>query len=324
MTLSLKLCDDKSFWDNFVADSPQGTVFASTPFLDSIEEEYDLLLVVDAVENPLLGAVVIMQDGKPIIAPYPDAMYLGLLFTKTLYSKPIESRINRCLELSIFLLNEMEKLYDRISFFHHHSIDDLRSFKWFHYHEPKLGQFQIELSYTGITDLSPYNSFDEYLSTIRKVRRREYRRALNKGLIVTGSNNIDILNELHKKTFERQGIKRSKKEECLIYSISEAAIKHNFGQLLICQDCNEMPISATLFVYDKYTGYYIFAGNDPAYRKFYSGTLLMLENIKFCLDMGLKWVDFGGINSPNRGDFKISFNAKPVPYIITTWDKTNY
>jgi hypothetical protein len=39
------------------------------------------------------------------------------------------------------------------------------------------------------------------------------------------------------------------------------------------------------------------------------------------MDNGMKMVDFGGINSPNRGDFKISFNAKPVPYFITSWDR---
>jgi len=32
-------------------------------------------------------------------------------------------------------------------------------------------------------------------------------------------------------------------------------------------------------------------------------------------------VDFVGINSPNRGDFKTSFDAVPARYFLVTWQK---
>jgi hypothetical protein len=63
------------------------------------------------------------------------------------------------------------------------------------------------------------------------------------------------------------------------------------------------------------------AANHPEFRKTGCGTYLMIENIRRWQRKGLAAVDFVGINSPNRGDFKTSFNAVPVPYFLATWEK---
>jgi len=321
MTISLVECKEKESWNQFVKNSPQGTVFCSTLFLDALGEDYDLLLLEDDEGIPQIGTIVIKRDDKPICAPYPDAMYHGILYNESFYKQPFESRVRKGLELTDSLLTLMAEKYDRISFFHHHSIDDLRSFKWFNYHTPEKGRFQIELWYTGIIDLQPFKNFYEYLPVIRKVRRREYRYALKDNLIIEPSEDIDLLNRLNELTFERQGIHRKPEEERLLCSIAKAAIQHKFGQLFIGRTATGEPVSATLFVHDDHCGYYVIGGNDPDFRKSYGGTLIMLENIRYCIDKGIKMVDFGGINSPNRGDFKISFNAKPVSYFITTWNR---
>jgi len=320
MTFSPMWCKDKERWDWFVASSPQSNVFCSTPFLDALGEEYDLLLIEE--EGSLqLGAVVVKQDGKPICAPYPFTLYHGLLFDASKSNLPQHSRIRWGLEVTDYLLSVMEKHYDRISFCLHYTVEDLRSIQWFHYHESQKGLFNVELRYTGILDLQTINNFDEYLLAIRKVRRYEYRQALSDGLTIEVSDDITILNQLHKRTFERQGITRSPEEERLLLSISQAAISHGFGQLLVCRNKSGIIIAATLFLYDNKCGYYLFGANNPEFRNNFGGTYLLLENIRQCKERGLSKVDFAGINSPNRGDFKISFNAKPVPYFVTTWEK---
>jgi hypothetical protein len=40
----------------------------------------------------------------------------------------------------------------------------------------------------------------------------------------------------------------------------------------------------------------------------------MIKSIQLISEMGLKKIDFIGINSPNRGDFKLSFNPKIFQY----------
>jgi lipid II:glycine glycyltransferase (peptidoglycan interpeptide bridge formation enzyme) len=248
-------------------------------------------------------------------------MYQGIIFDESARSMPLHRRAKWILDVTEFLLTEMEQRYDLISFCLHHAVEDLRSFQWFHYHEPERGQFKIELRYTGLLDLGSARDFDGYLSSIRTVRRQDYRRAESGGLAIEESEDIDTLSRLHRLTFERQGIDRGQEEERLLLAISKAALSKGFGQLLLCRNREGVATSATLFLFDRHCGYYLFAANDPGYRKTGSGTYLILENIRRCQEKGLARVDFVGINSPERGDFKTSFNAKAVPYFVVAWER---
>ena len=123
-----------------------------------------------------------------------------------------------------------------------------------------------------------------------------------------------MLDFLHEKTFERQGMKRSKSEVFLATELAKGSLAKGFGRLLICRNINGAPTSASLFLFDDKTGYYLIGANDPEYRKYGAGTFVIFEQIRKCLEDGLSQVDFIGINSPNRGDFKTSFGAIPVKY----------
>jgi hypothetical protein len=320
MPFTLAKWEDKQRWDNFVCASPQANIFCTTQFLDALLEEYDLLMVEENGRSQI-GAVVLKHDGSPTRAPYPFTMYQGILFDQAGLAKPFHKRLKWQLDVVESLLAALERLYDRISFCIHYAVEDMRSFQWFHYHTPELGQFRIDLRYTGLLDLQTVPDFNHYLGTVRSVRRQEYRYAQEKGLSTEVSTDVGLLSRLHRMTFDRQGITQSTEEERLLLSIAEASLKNGFGRLLVCRDGSGNAASATLFLYDAHCGYYLFGGNDPDYRKTGAGTYLVLENIKWCMENRLSRVDFVGINSPNRGDFKTSFNAAPRPYFIVTWER---
>ena len=318
MSLTLELCDDKQLWDRFVEFSPQRNVFCMTAFLDALGVDYDLLLV-KGKGSSQLGAVVLKKNCKAIEESYPMSMYIGILFDGSSMAMANHKRVKWALDVTDFLLGEMEQRYDCITFCLHYGVGDLRSFQWFHHHEPQYGQFQLQLRYTGLLDLSAVSDFDEYLMTIRKVRRYDYRCSLAAGLSVEESRDLDELERLYKLTFERQEIEVEPASIELLRSIAGAALSKDFGQLLICRNKQGLAASATLFLHDSHCAYYLVGANDPAYRDSGSGNYLLLENIRRYKERSLAKVDFVGINSPNRGDFKTSFNAIPVPYFITTW-----
>lgn len=320
MSLKINLCKDKNQWDSFVDLSPQGNIFCTTSYLDALGEDYDLVLV-DENNQVKMGAIIIKQNGKPIKAPYPFTMYQGIFFDNAIYNMPKHRRVKKILTITEYLLAKLNDKYNRISFGLHYNVDDLRSFQWFNYHNPEKGQFKIALRYTGILDLCTWKSFDQYLLNIRTVRRQEYNKIKSSNFIIELSNDIDTLDLLHNKTFERQGIDRHNEEVRLLRSITHSALTKGYGQLLVCKNAEGIAISAIVFLYDRRCGYYMFAANDPEYRKTGCGTYLMLENIRQCREKGLLKVDMVGINSPGRGDFKTSFNAVPVPYFIVNWEK---
>ena len=76
-------------------------------------------------------------------------------------------------------------------------------------------------------------------------------------------------------------------------------------------------MSANLFLHDRDCSYYFLGANDPHFRGTGAGTSLLIEQIHRSILAGKKNVDMVGVNSPNRGDYKTSFNAELVMYITT-------
>jgi hypothetical protein len=318
--MTLVFCETSSIWNDFVSRSTQNNIFCHKEFLNALNVDYDLWMVEENGQFQA-GAIILRENNEILSAPYPYTLYQGLIFAGHRDNFPSHRRTKWTIEIAETLLTGLSERYDRLSFCLHYTHDDLRAFQWFHYHEPELGQFRINMYYTGLISLTVPTDFETYLSTIRQTRRNLYRQAIAHGLTVEVSQDVDILDRLHRLTFARQGITLSDKSNSLARSIASAALNHGFGELLICRTTHGEPASATLLLYDEKCGYYLFGANDPAYHKFNSGTYLLLENIRRCQARGLKWVDVVGINSPQRGDFKTSCNAVPVPYFVVTWEK---
>ncbi len=315
MNYQLIKCQDSDTWNKFVLASPQNNLFCRTDFLDAHQREYDLLFVAKG-ELILMGVVIIKgSDGMPVIDPF---MYQGVLFSKYIESLPSHKKNKKQLDIIEFLLIELESIYGAVSLSLHYSLDDLRGFQWHNYHKQDGLQPHLDLYYTGILDLAKIESFDQVLVNARTVRRQEYKKCVKNGFTIEESDDINILNLLHNKTFERQGMKRSKSEVFIATELAKESLAKGFGRLLICRDSKGVPASASLFLFDDKTGYYLIGANDSEYRKDGTGGYVVLEQIRYCIEQGLSYVDFMGINSPFRGDFKTSFNANPKPYFSFT------
>jgi hypothetical protein len=313
-------CTDKQKWDAFVRASPQGHIFCQSRFLDALADDYELVAVEEG-GRITIGAVVMLRSGVALQVPYPLTMYQGVLCCAESEQMPYHRRCAWLLERIEFLLSAMASRRNRISLCLSYHFEDIRGFQWFNYHTPDRGTFAVNVSYTGLLRLSTIPDFDSFLAQVRTVRRQEYRRGLEQELTIEPSVDVQLLNMLHAATFMRQGITRSPEDERLLLRISTAAVQAGFGELLVCRVKGGQPISATLFLYDDRCAYYYIGANDPEYRKTGAGTVLVTENIRRAFDRRLAAVDFVGINSPGRGDFKTSFNARPVPYYILDYTR---
>mgnify|MGYP006107665111 CR=1 FL=1 len=76
----------------------------------------------------------------------------------------------------------------------------------------------------------------------------------------------------------------------------------------------DVPVSAQLSLHFNNKAYLLIGGNDPNYRDTGNSTFIILSSIKDAFDNGISEIDFVGVNSPNRGDFKLSFNSVLRPY----------
>lgn len=311
--LSLKKIADNKLWDENVDNSRQGTIYLQSEFIRSLGIKHSNYLVYND-DNPAAGCIVLEDEkGGCLKTACPFVPYQGFFFIND--EQRNYKRIRTEFDLTEYLINQLLSIYRGISQLHF-ALDDCRPFLWHNYHNPEKGRFQIDQSYTSILSLGAFNSMEDVLLSIRTDRRQQYRKAIKHKILIEESANMQILDRLHELTFLRQKIERNETEKTLLHSISTAAIEQGYGKIKIAYlDGN--PASVILALYHKKRVYYMFGATDPDYRDSGSMTKLLVETIWEAKTQGYNEFDFVGVNSPNRGDYKLSFNGRLVPCFKT-------
>ena len=319
MGFQLAACNDDQVWDDFVDRSLQGNVFCKTAFMSALGAKLERWLVSEDAKV-VAAYPVLLNDKEPITAPHRFTLYQGLMFHPEVDAQPLHRGVQHKLKITDFLLEQLVEQYSRISLCSHPNLGDIRAFLWFNYHQPEKGVFTVQTSYTGLLDLRQFER-EKHLREIRTLRKREILRARTEGYKVVDSNDIDTLDRLHELTFKRQGLSRPESDGTLVRSIAETGLKHGFGRCLMAINPAGDVASANLILFDKRAEYYLIGANHPDFRPSGASTYLMLEAIEHAAKAGAKYFDFVGINSPNRGDYKVSFNAQPVAYHTLDWKR---
>jgi GNAT superfamily N-acetyltransferase len=303
---------DRDRWDRVVADSPQGSVFTRSAFLDALDVEWSV-----AGEEFGVEAVILREPTGAIArAPLPFTQYQGVLLAG---EGPGVRRGGRELDRVEALLASLEG-EGRMSWCLHPAFTDVRPFSWFHYHAPERGQFRVEVRYSGLIAVDPTAGLESVLRGARSVRRQEYRRAAARFQVGPVAD-LDLLDDLHQRTFARQGLARPEREVRLLRRIATAALRYRFGELIAAFDDGGRPAGAVLFLFDERSAYYLVAATDPELRSTGVATLLFLAGAERAIARGVRTIDVVGMNSPGRGDFKASLGAIPVPYYQVHWDR---
>ena len=104
-------------------------------------------------------------------------------------------------------------------------------------------------------------------------------------------------------------IKRSKDEIKIVNNIIPELIQNNYKRLIIISSLKIISFNSfSFFLYDKKDAYNLVLATDPNYRKFFFGTKILFNQIQELFKKKFKKLDFVGVNSSNRGDYKLSFN----------------
>jgi len=320
--MTVKIVSDVSddVWDTFIDNSPYGSVFSQTSFLKALEVPHEKLFI-ELDEKVIASALIIEPNSPHFKGPYPYSQYQGIALPPIIGG--IHKVVHKSLKTIMSTLPVLSEKFDNIGLCLHPSLQDLRGFQWFNYHTPERGQFDIRILYSGIINLEQYSSFDDYLMSIRSVRRQEYKKAKKQSLSMVESHDIESFIKLYKLTFERQSIELDVRALDTVRNIVNAAISNGIGRLVFCKDCEGSLHSAIVTLHDKRCTYYMFGATDPTFRSSGASTGLILDSIKYSFACNHLRFDMVGINSPQRGDFKTSFNSEPTPYHFVSLKKQN-
>lgn len=306
--LQLVEVDDDTAWDAGVAASLQGTVFCRSAYLRSLAMPFKRLAVRSGAETLALLPVVEDDSGQCMVQPAYTPQ-LGPLF---LHGPQALAR-DRVLDehrVCEFLIGELVQRYREIALslsWHSH---DLRAYLWHNYHAPELPRFVVQPRYTALIDLTALDP-EAFTAELRRARRRELKQAQD--YTISEEPDIDRFMALYLETFARQGITLPSAESDLVRRITVAALDQGYGRLSSCVTPKGVG-SMNVFLYDQRRAYSLFAGNAPDLRDSGAVTRLLCDNIFEARRRGLAELDMVGVNSPARGDWKLSFNPALTLY----------
>jgi len=217
----------------------------------------------------------------------------------------------------------MEK-YSNINLSLHPSIQDIRPFLWVNYN--KKGDKYISdiryTSYISIEDFSKAGKLEDIdvYNNASVARRQEIRYALNKQVKTELTQEVDKFIYLYKKTLSRQNIPTNNNSINDMKNLLSELIKEKM--CLMVKSCNkEQEIgSMAVFLLDNKRAYYLFGVNDPKMRSQHTGTSVLWDAFYILSERGYLEVDLEGVNSPNRGWFKLSFGGSCVPYYVMRFE----
>ena len=314
-TLIETLADEK--WDRFVEDSLNGTIFSNSIYLKASSVKFKLFYCYKKEE--LRAAVSVVEDAKGESLILDDlVIYNGIMYNKPTNKQNHAQQFSEQFKIQEFIANELTKLYKNIELNLHPSIVDIRAILWVNY-GTELPKYQPDIRYTSYIDISDFKTSKklEDISIYNKAstsRRQQIRYAIKKEYKTKIISDVSLLIEFYKKTMDRQDIDVENEKLQKMEKLVSSLLKQNMAKIYASYDEKDELGSIALFGWDNKRAYYIFGANDPAKRDGHTGTNVLWEAFYDLSKMGIDEVDMEGINSPNRGWFKLSFGGNIVPY----------
>jgi len=266
-------------WDGFVEQSPQGTLFSKSRWLNAICDQFKILIVEE--NHQIVGGIALpFIHGKfyrdPKLTPQLGVL-LGNPKNKAKYSKVI-SKETKVISL---LLEELPK-FRQFDYNFSYNFTNFLPFIW--------KGFNTSVRYTYV--LEELKDLEKIHSDFQYDVKYEINKAMKNNIKIVTDLSIEQFYEVNKKTFKRQGMEMPYSLDFL-RNLDKKLSTENCRKMFFGVDENNSVIAATYIVYDAKCAYYLMGGSNPEHRNSGVQTLLLWESIKFASQVSKKF-DFEG------------------------------
>ena len=319
----LEIADMDEKWDNFVQGSPNGTIYSSTKYLQASNIKYKLYYCYK--KNELRAGVALIENETKDSTVLDDfVIYNGILYNKPTNNQNHAQQFSEQFKIQEFIATELIKIYKKVQMRLHTSIVDIRAFLWVNYGENRP-KYLPDIRYTTFVNISDFRTVKkiDQISTYTRSstsRRQQIRYALNKGYVTKCTEDSQLFIELYEKTMNRQNIKINILKLQRMKSLIDVLLQANIGKIYANYDEFGKLGSMAVFAWDTKRAYYIFGANNPQMRESHCGSSILWDAFYDLSNMGINEVDMEGINSPQRGWFKLSFGGSIIPYYSMKYD----
>lgn len=296
--------------------SPNGTAFLSSTYLNAVSVKKKAYYCYKSKELMANLLVLVGEDERDIIE-HDFIIYSGPIYRdfprlngSQQYSE--EFRIQSC--VAEFLM----ATYENIHFCLHPSIVDIRPFLWVNYgtERPK---FRADIRYTSTVDIGDFPQVGRFedISIYRQAsvaRRQEIRYAAREGVETEICADVKRFVDYYELTMDRQGLVVAAEKLVNMEALLASLLQNDMALMVQAKNRQGRVGSMAVFLLDNKRAYYLFGANDPEMRGEHTGTAVLWDAFHMLAEKGYKEVDLEGVNSPQRGWFKLSFGGDLSPY----------
>jgi len=315
---TLNPVNDDNKWDAFIETSRQGTLFSLSDYLRFAVNNYRRFWIKKGKQIKAGLVFVSNADGTQCI--FDDlVIYSGLMFVDNHGVKPTKARAER-FRITEVVIDWLTENFSKIQLTLAPQFEDLRPFSWHNYHsnEPN-DHFYLNLHYTSYLDITSIGNHSEEeesscfkgLETIRQRNIRQARKD-NAGYVI--EKNGSLFTKCYKALMEAQSIEVSNEKISRMADLIDGLIEKGKAKMLISKNGKGESLYATVFGWDSKRAYYLFGAPFPDASEHYKGTIAFWDFFHVLASQGINFVDMEGVNSPNRGRFKLGFGGDLRPY----------
>jgi len=253
-------------------------------------------------------------------------IYSGILFEDGSVQKSSKSTLER-FEISSFIIEELDKLYKHIEFVLSPYVEDIRAFLWHNYHSSKdSDKYSVSIRYTSYLDISSLSDFSkeedsEIFKNLETLRQRNIREARKKEAYTLVINEVELFILYYKKLMLSQDQSVSMEKLLNMKYLIITLIDKKKAKMYVSKNSQNEIQYITIFAWDKFRAYYLFGAPNPNASERYRGTISFWDAFIDLAKDGVTIVDMEGVNSPQRGWFKLSFGGALRTYFHLTKHK---
>ncbi|HLO96216.1 MAG TPA: hypothetical protein VK195_18060, partial [Burkholderiaceae bacterium] len=320
--LDLQPFEDLAAWDALVQRSPQGSLFCESWFAEAAGEPVQRWAVMQKGTLKAGLCLPVSADGRRVIAP-DLTIYAGLLYDLDAERQRVKRRHDE-FQIAEFVAAELAARFDGVELQLAPQIEDLRPWLWHDYHGPAEGRYRTDLRYTTVLDISSLQGQggqeaaaqqSALFAEMETVRRYSVREGWKKGGRVEIVHDSGPLLDFYRALMSAQGQPPEEARLQAMAGVMQALIARGRGAIFHVLDAEGALLYAVAYGWDERRAFYLYGAGNPARSAPWQGTLAHWVAFQYLAqEHGLSEVDLEGINSPQRGWFKLGFGGDLVSY----------
>lgn len=238
--------EEYDFWNEFVDESPEGSIYGKTWYLDALQVEYKILVVVNGKE--IFAGIVLTKNeintySNPLLCKYLGIFFKNLDGTK----QKVESKK---IKLAEQIINEIKDI-KTFDYTFHPNFKNWLPYYWNGYKQTTKYSYRISL-------------IDKKEDEIFKNFTRELRNRIKKfqkiDFVVNYNNNFNEIYNLIENTYAKQGGKSPFKKEMLRNIFEKLEKQDSIKYINVFKEYQLL--SFVVLIYDKQSAYLVFHGFD--------------------------------------------------------------